>query len=189
VSFYPAKILGCFGDGGVVVTNDDEVARKVRLMRDHGRDPDGKVVVWGLNSRLDNLQAAILNHQFQYYGETIARRRQIAQLYDSGLRGVKEVTLPPSPEEEGDHFDTYQNYEIEADRRDELRASLKEVGIGTLVQWGGVAVHQMKELGFHQRLPRTEKLFTRSLMLPMNTYLSDEDVQTITDAIRQFYRR
>ena len=78
-SFYPAKILGCFGDGGALVTNDAEVARKVRLFRDHGRNSQtGEVEMWGLNSRLDNLQAAILDFQFRDYQAIVDRRRAIA---------------------------------------------------------------------------------------------------------------
>ena len=121
-SFYPAKILGCFGDGGAVVTNDSEVARKISLLRDHGRNENGEVETWGFNSRLDNLQAAILHAQFRDYDEIIERRRSIARLYDSLLSDLAEVVLPPGPDEGGDHFDVFQNYEIEADRRDELKA-------------------------------------------------------------------
>lgn len=187
LSFYPAKILGCFGDGGAVITNDDTIAEKIHLLRDHGRNHDGQVVVWGLNSRLDNMQAAVLNFYFKSFGETIKRRRQIAQLYQKNLNDIKELNLPPPPDSHPDHFDTYQNYEIEAEKRDELKDFLKEKGIGTLIQWGGSAVHQFKELGFQAKLPYTESLFKRLLMLPMNTFLSNDDIFYICDAIRRFY--
>jgi dTDP-4-amino-4,6-dideoxygalactose transaminase len=103
-SFYPAKILGCPGDGGAVVTNDDGVADKVRLLRDHGRDAHGDVVEWGLNSRLDNLFAAILDWQFRDYPAIIGRRRAIASRYDAGLRDLPELGLPPAPDSHPDHF-------------------------------------------------------------------------------------
>jgi dTDP-4-amino-4,6-dideoxygalactose transaminase len=187
-SFYPAKILGCFGDGGALVTDDDEVARLTRLYRDHGRNVQtGEVEQWGLNSRLDNLQAAILDFQFKDYHKIIDRRRAIASLYQQELGGVKQLTLPPAPGSDPDHYDTYQNYEIEADRRDELKAFLKDRGIGTLIQWGGKAVHQFRALGFKVSLPNTERMFQRCLMIPMNLTVSDDDARYVAAVIREFY--
>lgn len=187
-SFYPAKILGCFGDGGAVVTNDSEIARRIMLLRDHGRNESGEVETWGFNSRLDNLQAAILHAQFRDYDEIIERRRSIASLYDSLLSDLAELVLPPAPDEGGDHFDVFQNYEIEADRRDALKAHLSDKGIGTIMQWGGTPVHQFKGLGFNVSLPKTERFFTRCLMLPMNMMVTDEEVRYIGATIRAFYR-
>ena len=187
-SFYPAKILGCFGDGGALVTNDDEVARQTKLFRDHGRDEEtGEIEQWGFNFRLDNLQAAILHVQFKSYDATIDRRRRIAAMYQRGLADLSQLTLPPAPDSDPDHFDVYQNYEIEAERRDDLRAYLKEQGIGTLVQWGGKAVHQWEKLGFNVSLPVTERLFARCMLLPINLFVSDDDVQYVIERVRAFY--
>lgn len=187
-SFYPAKILGCFGDGGAVVTSDPEIARRVRLLRDHGRNDEGEVEMWGFNSRLDNMQAAILHAQFRDYDGIIARRRSIARLYDTLLSGTAEVTLPPAPDSSPDHFDVFQNYEIEAERRDELRTWLSDNGVGTIIQWGGKPVHQFKGLGFNVSLPATERLFERCLMLPMNMMVTDDEVAYIAELIRDFYQ-
>jgi len=187
-SFYPAKILGCFGDGGAVVTSDPEIARRVRLLRDHGRNDEGEVEMWGFNSRLDNMQAAILHAQFRDYDGIIARRRSIARLYDTLLSGTAEVTLPPAPDSSPDHFDVFQNYEIEAERRDELRTWLSDYGVGTIIQWGGKPVHQFKGLGFNVSLPATERLFERCLMLPMNMMVTDDEVAYIAELIRDFYQ-
>ena len=187
-SFYPAKILGCFGDGGAVVTNDDEIARNILLLRDHGRDESGEVVRWGLNSRLDNLQAAILDLQFRDYDSIINHRRMLAAHYHSSLNDLSEIQLPPAPDADSDHFDVYQNYEIQADRRDDLRKSLSEAGVGTIIQWGGKPVHQYSGLGFHRDLPNTDRLFQRCLMLPMNMMVSADDVEFIASRIRLFYR-
>lgn len=187
-SFYPAKILGCFGDGGALVTDDDEVARLTKLYRDHGRNAQtGEVEQWGINSRLDNLQAAILDFQFKDYQTIIDRRRAIASLYQQELGGVKQLTLPPAPGSDPDHYDTFQNYEIEADCRDELKAFLKDRGIGTLIQWGGKAVHQFHALGFKVSLPNTERMFQRCLMIPMNLTVSNDDARYVAGAIREFY--
>ncbi len=187
-SFYPAKLLGCFGDGGAVVTDDDEMARRLGLLRDHGRNADGDVVTWGTNSRLDNLQAAILNVKFKTFQKDLERRRSIARRYESGLGEVDALRLPPGPDSDADRVDVYQNYEIEADERDSLKAYLEERGIRTIVQFGGRAVHQHDALGFEDvHLPRTEALYRRALLLPMNTSLSDEDVDHVIDCVRAFY--
>jgi dTDP-4-amino-4,6-dideoxygalactose transaminase len=187
-SFYPAKILGCFGDGGAVVTDDDEIARKVLLLRDHGRDESGEVVTWGFNSRLDNLQAAILDLQFRDYDSIITHRRALAASYERNLSDLDQLQLPPAPDSDANHFDVYQNYEIQADDRDKLRAYLSERGIGTILQWGGKPVHQYAALGLRNVLPNTDRLFQRCVMLPMNMMVSADDVDYICSHIRQFYR-
>lgn len=188
-SLYPAKVLGCLGDGGLVVTDDDAVADQLHQLRDHGRDRAGEVAGWGLNSRLDNLQAAILHLQFKDYSTIMAHRRAIASTYQQMLGDVPELALPPAPDSDARHFDIYQNYELEADRRDELKVHLKEHGIGTLVQWGGKAVHQFPALGFSASLPVTERFFTRCLMLPMNMMVSQDDAAYVAQTIRGFYGR
>lgn len=187
-SLYPAKLLGCFGDGGIVVTNDDEMARKMKLWRDHGRDENGDVVGWGLNSRLDNVQAAILNFKLKHYRDEIEHRRKLAGLYHSKLNDLKELTLPPGPDANSDHYDVYQNYELEAEKRDELKQFLSDNGVGTIIQWAGKAVHQLQGLGFEGvSLPITEKMTSRFLMLPMHAALSMEDAEFVTSKIREFY--
>ncbi|MGA3187347.1 MAG: DegT/DnrJ/EryC1/StrS family aminotransferase [Bryobacteraceae bacterium] len=188
ISFFPAKVLGCLGDGGAVLTNDENIYDRALQLHDHGRRADGEIVSWGLNSRLDNLQAAILDARLKNYGTVIERRRAIARLYDARLRTLPELKLPPAPDADDDHFDIYQNYEIEAAQRDELRAHLKASGIGTLLPWGGKAVHQWEKLGFTEKLPFTEKLFERILLLPLNMSLTDDEVNTVSDAIHAFYR-
>ncbi len=188
LSFYPAKILGCFGDGGAVITNDEGVAEKIKLLRDHGRNHEGQVVIWGLNSRLDNIQAAVLNFFFRDFAKIVDRRREMARIYHKNLSNIEELKIPPAPDSSADHFDTYQNYEIEAEKRDELKNFLKEKGVGTLIQWGGSAVHQFKDLGFKTTLPYTENLFKRLLMLPMNTLLSNDDIFYICRTIQNFYK-
>lgn len=187
-SFYPAKVLGSFGDGGAIVTNDDDIAREIALFRDHGRDEDGRVVAWGTNSRLDNMQAAVLNYKMQSYGDDMERRRAIAREYEQRLGGLNDLTLPPGPDQTTDHFDVYQNYEIEAGRRDELRQCLTDNDIGTLIQWSGAPIHSMRELAFTETPPATERFFERCFMLPMHTALSDANVERICDVIHDFYK-
>jgi dTDP-4-amino-4,6-dideoxygalactose transaminase len=188
-SFFPAKVLGALGDGGGVVTNKKEIYEKVFQLHDHGRDTHGEVQSWGRNSRLDNLQAAILNKRFDRYEKVIKRRREIASIYHEQLSVLEELNLPPAPIENGDHFDVYQNYELQAESRDLLRNYLAEVGIGTIIQWGGKGVHQWEVLGFEIRLPKTEDFFKKCLMLPMNMFISDEDVFYVCESIINFYRK
>jgi dTDP-4-amino-4,6-dideoxygalactose transaminase len=187
ISFYPAKLLGCFGDGGAIVTNDSELAHRIALLKDHGRDVDGKVVAWGYNSRLDNIQAAVLNYKLKSYPEEIIRRRHIASRYESGLGDLSQLVLPPAPDADSRYFDVYQNYELEAENRDDLRIYLDQQGIKTIIQWAGTPVHQFKDLGFTENLPKTDTFFSRCLMLPMNTALSDEDIDYIIKMIHNFY--
>lgn len=188
-SFYPAKILGCLGDGGMVVTNDDAVADTVRLLRDHGRNHDGDVVMWGMNSRLDNLQAAVLHLQFRDYAAIITHRRALASRYHERLGDLPQLLLPPAPGSSPDHFDVFQNFEIEADRRNELKEHLKARGVGTLIQWGGKAVHQFPRLGYTKSLPVTERFFARCLLLPLNMMVTADDVDYVAATIRAFYKR
>ena len=159
------------------------------MLRDHGRANDGDISLWGFNTRLDNLQAAFLNFQFDNYDQVIKRRREIAAQYQEFLEDVDQIQLPPDPDDNSDYFDVYQNYEIEAQQRDKLKAFLAENGIGTLIQWGGKAVHQFTKLGFDHALPYTEKVFTRLLMLPLNMSITDTEVNYVADKISAFYRK
>lgn len=104
-----------------------------------------------------------------------------------------QITLPPAPNVDAKHFDVYQNFEIEAGNRDALRDFLKEHDIGTIIQWGGYALHQIealaKDMHFDiSRLPRTELLFKHCLMLPFNTSVTDDEVDYICETISKFYR-
>jgi len=188
ISFYPAKVLGCLGDGGAILVNEMDSYEKLYQLHDHGRGFDGEVHLWGRNSRLDNIQAAILDYRLGLYSKVITRRREIASVYNERLLHIDEINLPPAPDENGDNYDIYQNYELQAQKRDELKEFLKLAGIGTLVQWGGKAIHQMSNLGFDCALPVTETYFRECLMLPMNTFISDNDVHYVCDRIEAFYR-
>jgi dTDP-4-amino-4,6-dideoxygalactose transaminase len=190
ISLYPAKVLGCFGDGGLLFTNGDATNFALKQLRDHGRNDDGLVVRWGINSRLDNLQAAVLLTKLKIYPQEMERRRQLARLYRAGLQDLEDMTLPPGPDGDPDHFDVYQNYEVEAGRREELRVHLEKNGVRTIIQWAGKAVHQFSDLGLPKyHLPATEGLFQRCFLLPMNTSLTDSEVTYICETIRRFYGR
>lgn len=186
-SFYPAKVLGCFGDGGAIVTNDDTIGQTLLALRDHGRDETGMVVMWGTNARLDNLQAAFLDFKLKGYPAEMERRRAIARMYNEAFKGMPQLTLPPGPDADPNRYDIYQNYELAADKRDDLRVFLKERGIGSIMQWAGTPVHKFAKLGFNTSVPGVDKFFERCLMLPMNMTLSDEDVAFIIKSVKDFY--
>jgi dTDP-4-amino-4,6-dideoxygalactose transaminase len=190
-SFYPSKTLGCFGDAGALVTNDDELAATVRAMRNHGAGPDKSIApdcaIWGTNARLDNIHAAILAFKLGWYREVVERRREIAARYDACLSNLSALQLPPGPQSDERRLDIFQNYEIRCEKRDGLRAHLSSRGIGTIVQWGGTAIHQLKSLGFTDSLARTDHYFETSLLLPMNHLLTDEQVRAVIEGVREFF--
>ena len=139
ISFFPAKVLGCLGDAGGILVNDKDLYHKMYQIHDHGRDVDGEVKRWGRNSRLDNIQAAILSFKLKTYDKVIKRRREVAKIYQDRLEHIHEIQLPAGPVNDGDNFDTYQNYELQAERRDELQKFLKENGIRYINSMGRIS--------------------------------------------------
>lgn len=188
-SFYPAKLLGAYGDAGAVVTSDNALAENISYLRNHGRMDNGDVSGWAYNTRLDNLQAAILQIKFKQFPNWIKRRREIASIYHNGLENISNLRLPNPPVESGDFFDVYQNYEIEAPSRDKLRNYLTEQGIETMLPWGGKGLHQFKSLNLsHYNLPRTEEMFEKAIMIPMHPDLEDHHLDYVIKTINQFYK-
>jgi len=187
-SFYPAKLLGAYGDAGAVVTNNPDMVHRLRLLRDHGRMPDADIAGWSFNCRLDNLQAAILDLKLSHVPSWITRRREIARMYHEQLYRLPQLRLPPPPDTDGDYFDVFQNFEIAAPNRNGLVGYLKEKGIEILIPWGGKAVHQFKALGLsHFHLPTTEAVLRDVLMLPLHSELSDQQVSIVCNTIHEFY--
>lgn len=188
-SFYPAKILGAAGDGGLVATSDEEIAEKIRLLRDHGQQrATGDILFYGFNSRLDNVQAAILDVKLKHLPEWIERRRELASLYQKGLSDLQELTLPPPPQSNGHFFDVYQNYVIRCKERDKLVTHLRESGIEILISWAK-PMHHHEALGLkHFHLPKTEQLSNEVLSLPMYPELSDEQAEYVIETILNFYK-
>lgn len=187
-SLYPFKVMGAFGDGGVITTNDENIAEKVRLFRDHGQKTKTEIVCFGWNSRLDNLQAAILNVKFKYIPEWIKRRREIAKIYNDGLSNIPELKLPPSPNSDQRYFDIYQNYVLRASKRDELAVYLKERRVETLIK-DPIALHHHPALGLsHFQLPYTEKLAKEVISLPLYPELTNEQIEYVISCVKEFYQ-
>jgi dTDP-4-amino-4,6-dideoxygalactose transaminase len=185
-SFYPAKLLGAYGDAGAVVTSDAGLAARLRELRDHGRVSKTGFSGWGWNSRLDNLQAAVLDVKLKKIPEWISQRRRLAAIYDEELADVGTVKRPPAPDG-GPFFDIYQNYVIEAKKRDGLAAHLASRGIETLISPGPVPNHKQPVGLDHFHLPRTEELCATVLSLPLNNALDEDQVLEVAGAIKDFY--
>ena len=198
-SFYPAKILGCYGDGGAMTTNNSKIAEKVRLLRDHGQktpyqnlqfgtgQAKTELVCFGWNSRLDNVQAAILNLKFKYLKKWIEKRREIAKIYNKGLSGIKGLKLPPAPDLDSRFFDVFQNYVLRAQKRDKLFKFLKENGVETLIK-DPIPNHWHKGLSLsHFNLPYTEQLAKEVISLPIYPELTKGEIKYVIDCIRKFY--
>ncbi|QKG85690.1 DegT/DnrJ/EryC1/StrS family aminotransferase [Kroppenstedtia pulmonis] len=188
-SFFPTKNLGGYGDGGMIVTDDDEIKQKVRSLRVHGSHPKSKYrnERLGYNSRLDALQAAILNIKLGYLDHWNQLRRTGADCYDQLLEGVP-VQVPfriPG----GVHV--FHLYVIQTERRDQLRVYLKEKGIETGVYYS-IPLHLQPvyhHLGYQEGdLPKAEYAAQRSLALPLYPGISQDTLVYITETIRGFFR-
>jgi len=184
-SFYPAKLLGAAGDAGAACTDDAAVARTLRLLRDHGRATKESHVLYGFTSRLDNLQAAVLNAKMPCLPAWIDRRRALAAIYDRALAEVPQVHVPPRPDAR--HRDVYQNYVIRAERRDDLAAYLRDHGVEVLIS-NPIPVHRHPALGLERfSLPLTERLAAEVISLPLVPELEEDQIAYAAETVRAFY--
>lgn len=186
-SFFPSKNLSCFGDGGAVATNDDTLAEKVRILRVHGSKPKYYHQIVGYNSRLDTVQAAVLNVKLKYLNSWTEKRRKVAAEYNEAFIRQNLGELVKRPDIIEGHV--FHQYVIEVDKRDELAAYLNTRGIGTSVYYP-LPLHLQEcfqELGYNPgSLPVAEKACRRVLALPIDPELGNEQVEYIVAEIKQF---
>lgn len=183
-SFYPTKNLGALGDGGMVVTNDKDLAEKAVLLREYGWAERYISYVQGWNTRLDEIQAAILRVKLKYLDEDNSKRTRLAEIYNNGLRNTDLIL--PKQRENSTHV--YHLYVIRSAKRNKLLASLKERGIDASIHYP-VPVHlQPTYKGLHDfnRLPETEQIVKEIISLPIYPELGESDVQTIIRTIMDF---
>jgi len=185
-SFFPTKNLGAYGDGGLVVTNDDEVAERVRMLRAHGSKVKYHNELIGYNSRLDEIQAAVLRVKLKHLDEWNDRRRQIARCYNELL---KDLPLQlPDPGEDREHV--FHLYTVLAEDREDLKTFLKSRGIDTGIYYP-LPLHLQpaySELGYHEGdYPVSESACQKNLSLPMYPELTDEQVYYVADQVRRFF--
>jgi UDP-2-acetamido-2-deoxy-ribo-hexuluronate aminotransferase len=179
-SFFPAKPLGCFGDGGAVFTNDEALATKMKQLRVHGQDKRYHHKYVGLGGRLDTIQAAVLNVKLKYYAKDLKLRQEVAVKYTKALDG-KGATLPFVDKKV---TSAWAQYSVRVVRRDEIQAKLKEKGIPTAVHYP-MPLHLQecfRSFGYRKGdFPIAEKVSDEIMSLPMNPYLGDEEIDYIRD--------
>jgi dTDP-4-amino-4,6-dideoxygalactose transaminase len=184
-SFYPAKNLGCYGDGGAVATNDPALAERLRMLRNLGQRQKNHHEIQGFNRRLDTLQAAILSVNLACLDSWNANRRRIADQYRHLLEDLPVVCPFESPAVEH----VYHLYVIRSNHRDALRSHLQEAGIATGIHYP-VPIHlqpAFQTLTYQQgRFPVAEQYASEILSLPMHPFLRDDEVAYVAQSIREF---
>jgi len=185
-SFYPFKILGGYGDGGAITTDDEDVARFARRMRFNGEDRDtGEYHGHGFTCLLDNLQAAFLEVKLRHLPAWIARRKRIAEMYRSALAGINDLMLPHYDRPGFDHV--YQNYTVRSKQGNDFSEYLKASGVEVLTQFRK-PYYRHEALGLVDRgFPETEALSREVCSLPMYPELEDAEVAHVVDVVRSFY--
>ena len=188
-SFFPSKNLGCFGDGGACFTNNDVLAEKMRMIVNHGSKKKYYHQTIGVNSRLDTIQAAVLDVKLNYLNDFNQRRQNAASWYDQELKNIEEIQLPARASN-SDHIFHQYTLKIKGGKRDDLQAYLKECNIPSMVYYP-VPLHQQEAFIEFQEPGRTfsnaEHLSSQVLSLPMHTELSKEQLKDITDTIKRFF--
>ncbi len=186
LSFYPTKNLGCYGDGGMVLTNDDDLAERLRSFRKHGQVGKYSYKFIGFNSRLDSIQAAILLAKIAHLEAWNNARRGVATKYDGMLKGLPVER--PYVAAYAEHV--YHQYTIKVERRDELRSFLADRGIGTAIHYPlGLHLQEAyRPLGYSEGdLPNCEDASRRVLSLPMFPELTDNEIEYVVGAVREFF--
>lgn len=181
-SFFPSKPLGCYGDGGALFTDDDELAASMRQIRVHGQAKKHHHPVLGLNGRLDTIQAAILLEKIEIFDAEIEKRQEVAAAYRAGIKN-SAVDLPQLGE---GNTSVYAQYTILSSERDALSDSLRESGVPS-VSYYAVPLHLQPVFEYlgHSRndFPVTEKVADCGLSLPMNPYLSSDEMALVCDSL------
>ncbi len=187
-SFYPFKILGGYGDGGAITTNDPEVALFATRMRYNGEDrKTGEYHGHGFTCLLDNMQAAFLDVKLRHLPKWIERRRDVAERYRAGLSDLPDLMLPHYDDPRRDHV--YQNYVVRAKQGDAFSDYLKKNGVEALIQFRK-PYYKHKALKLEDRgFPETEALSREVCSLPMNVEITDEEVDYVIGVIRSFYKK
>jgi dTDP-4-amino-4,6-dideoxygalactose transaminase len=186
-SFYPGKNLGAYGEGGAVATNDAELARKFKMIRDHGAEKKYYHEMYGHNYRMEGIQGAVLGVKLRHLGAWTDARRKNAASYNTALKGIPGVV---TPKEMPYAKHVYHLYVVRAPRRDDLQRHLEEKGVSTGLHYP-VPLHvqnAFKHLGYKEGdFPVTEKAAGEILSLPMYPELTAEQITYVANAVREFY--
>ncbi|MCL4136486.1 UNVERIFIED_CONTAM: hypothetical protein GTU68_036027, partial [Idotea baltica] len=186
-SFYPSKVLGAYGDAGAIFTNDEKLAKRLKMICDHGQSVKYKSEILGINSRMDSLQAVVLQVKLKYFPEALAARKLIAASYDKAFVDISELTIPTRVGY-GDHV--FHQYTLLCNNinRDEFKNALKEDGISSLIYYP-IPLHLQpvfQNHGFKEGdFPNSERLSKQSLSLPIHTELDASKLDYIINSTRK----
>ena len=183
-SFFPTKPLGCYGDGGAIFTDDENLAKAMDQIHRHGQDRRYHHIRMGLNSRLDTLQAAVLLAKMTKFDEEIKRREEVGKRYTRLFKDVKGIKTPTVKD---DNTCVYAQYTIVVENRDELQAKLKEKGIPTAVHYPIPLNKQpiFENMSHVGEIPNAEYVAEHVISLPMSAWLKDEDMDYIVAVIKK----
>lgn len=190
-SFFPSKNLGCFGDGGALMTNDDELAIKIRMIANHGQEKKYHHKVLGCNSRLDTIQAAILNIKLKYLDSYSRSRSQMASFYDSAFGNIDQLEIPERQFNSSHVFHQY-TLKVKNGRRDELQKHLSQKGIPSMIYY---PLPLYKQEAFQQyvsaefRLSTSETLCEQVLSLPIHTEINMDHMDYIISSVQSFFSK
>lgn len=188
-SFYPAKNLGCYGDGGAIFSNDDELAEKMRIIANHGQTKTYYHDLIGVNSRLDSIQAAILDVKLKYLDEFASARNAVANFYDEALSGIEGLQTPIREKNSTHVFHQY-TMRVKDGKRDELKNFLAEKGVPANIYYP-VPLNEQKAFAEfvpeNLELPVTEMLCREVLSLPIHTEMGDETLSYIAASVKAFF--
>ncbi len=186
-SFYPGKNLGAYGEGGMVVTDNEGVANKIRLLRDHGQVEKYVHDIVGFNNRMEGIQGAILNAKLKHLDEWTEKRRSKARIYNKLLSGVVEA-----PFEKIDRKHVYHLYVTRVKNREDLMSFLKDKGISTGLHYP-IPIHLQKAFSYlnydKKSFPITENVVNEILSLPIYPELKEEEIEYVCENIKKFYNK
>ena len=182
-SFFPAKPLGCYGDGGAIFTDDDDLAAACRQLRNHGEESRYNHVRVGLNGRLDTLQAAILLTKLELFSDEISKRQQVANRYIDELTGLDGIVLPQVHEY---NTSVYAQFTLRVANRESFRSTLQEAGVPTAVHYPKPIYRQPAYFSEQMSLPIADCAAKEVVSLPFSPWISVEDQDHVIEAIRDY---
>ncbi len=185
-SFFPTKNLSCFGDGGAIFTNDDELAKKIRMIANHGQVTKYNHQIIGVNSRLDTLQAVVLSEKLKNLEDNLSIKKKLAGFYNQQLKDISQLALP-SVFENAKH--TWHQYTIvvKNEVRDNLKLYLKENGIDAMIYYPMPLAKQKAYSNYKFSAPIAERLCSSVLSLPIHPLLKEEEITYICNTIKIFF--
>ena len=185
-SFFPSKNLGCYGDGGAIFTNDDALAKELRMIVNHGQVKKYVHQRIGLNSRLDSIQAAVLNVKLKYLNDYSSARKNVAEKYDNAFNGHPNIK-PPAKQKKSEHVYHQYTLTINGMDRNELKEYLAEHGVPSMIYYP-IPLHRQEAYSQDLDMPITDNLTKNVISLPISTELEQEQLEHIINTTLQFFK-